>query len=59
MKKEISKINLSIIKNKNAYDRNWRKKNPLKSKKIKDRYEIKRKAKRKEIKKEKENNKYF
>lgn len=44
---------------KNLYSKNWRKKNIIKSNKIKDKYEIKRKARRKEIREEKENNKYF
>jgi len=50
---------MQVLKKKNSYSVNWRKKNPTKSKKIKDRYEVKRKAKRKKIREEKENNKYF
>jgi len=38
----------------NEYSRKWRKANPEKSKIIKRRYEVKRKAKRKRIREEKE-----
>lgn len=41
------------------YHKRWRKENLEQSKIIKQRYEIKRKEKRKQIKKEKEENKYF
>ena len=41
------------------YHKDWRKKNPEKSKAIKQKYEIKRKEQRKIAREEKENNKYF
>ena len=43
----------------NEYSRNWRKKNPERSRMIKQRYADKLKKKRKEIREIKEKNKYF
>ena len=50
---------MKIKKEMREYNREWRNKNPEKSRAIKQRYEEKRKAKRKEQANIKEDNKFF